>query len=165
MRDCCSNQMVLLMLIFGHVQVSWMKREGKCFNLTVKPSLFFMTVESLHVCIQWVVGHQLLLLHQYKPPSHLPVQALPPFTSSGEPLPLPGLTKILRALTFAGHLAHPHQSVEVALCSICDTWKHGSIGHQIKGAELNCLLQLCNRSLQPSAPTERQARAWELKER
>lgn len=46
-------------------------------------------------------------------------------------LPLQGLTKILRALAFAGHLAHPHQSVEVALCRECDTWKHGSIGRQI----------------------------------
>lgn len=67
----------------------------------------------------------------------------PPSTPPGALQPLQGLTKILRALTFAGHLAHPHQSVEVALCSICDTWKHGSIGHQIKGAELK-------RSLQPS---------------
>lgn len=76
-------------------------------------------------------------------PHHLLVQ--PPFTPLGAVQPLQGLTKILRALTFAGHLAHPHQSVEVALCSICDTWKHGSIGHQIKGAELKRpLLQLCN---------------------
>lgn len=48
-------------------------------------------------------------------------------------LPQLGLTKILRALTFAGHLSHPHQCLEVALCSKCDTWKHGSIGRQIRG--------------------------------
>lgn len=112
---------------------------------------FFGIVEGLHVCIQWEVGHKLLLLHSTNHHiCHLLVQALtpPPTTTyQGEPLPLPGLTNILRALTFAGHLAHPHQSVEVALCSICDTWKHGSIGHQIKGARLKRLLQLCSRSL------------------
>lgn len=80
-------------------------------------------------------------------PSHRHTACLcnPPSAPLGAVQPLQGLTKILRALTFAGHLAHPHQSVEVALCSICDTWKHGSIGHQIKGAELKRpLLQLCN---------------------
>lgn len=41
---------------------------------------------------------------------------------------LQGLTKILRAVTFAGHLAHPHQSIEVALGSVCDTWKHEAVG-------------------------------------
>lgn len=76
--------------------------------------------------------------------------------------PIQGLTKILRALTFAGHLAHPHQSVEVALCSICDTWKHGSIGHQIKGAELKLsLVQLCNPPPQ-LPPKERQGWPWEI---
>lgn len=77
----------------------------------------------------------------------------PPFSPLGAVQPLQGLTKILRALTFAGHLAHPHQSVEVALCSKCDTWKHGSIGHQIKGAELKRpLLQLCNPPLKGPNP-------------
>ena len=85
------------------------------------------------MCVQFQVGHQLLLLNSTSHPIHrLLVQ--PPSTPSGVLQPLRGLTKILRALTLAGHLAHPHQSVEVALCSICDTWKHGSIGHQIKGA-------------------------------
>lgn len=88
----------------------------------------------------------------------------PPSTPPGALQPLQGLTKILRALTFAGHLAHPHQSVEVALCSICDTWKHGSSGHQIKGAELKrYLLQLCNPPRQPPPTLERQGRAWERK--
>lgn len=92
------------------------------------------------------------LAAQPLPSHHLLVQ--PPFTPLGAVQPLQGLTKILRALTFAGHLAHPHQSVEVALCSICDTWKHGSIGHQIKGAELKRpLLQLCNPPLKvPAGP-------------
>lgn len=86
------------------------------------------------------------------PSHHLLVQ--PPFTPLGAVQPLQGLTEILRALTFAGHLAHPHQSVEVALSSICDTWKHGSIGHQIKGAELKRpLLQLCHPPLKvPPSP-------------
>ncbi len=101
------------------------------------------------VCIRPVTGGiQMLLLHSTSHPiHHLLVQ--PPYSPPGELQPLRGLTKILRALTFAGHLAHPHQSVEVALCSVCDTWKHGSIGHQIKGAELKCLLQLCTPPLQP----------------
>lgn len=44
------------------------------------------------------------------------------------------LTKILRAVTLAGQLAHPHQSVEVALGCKCHTWKHGSICCQKGGA-------------------------------
>lgn len=91
-------------------------------------------------------------------PSHRHTACLcnPPSAPLGAVQPLQGLTKILRALTFAGHLAHPHQSVEVALCSICDTWKHGSIGHQIKGAELK-------RPLQPSPKRSQlgpQLRGW-----
>lgn len=89
----------------------------------------------------------------YSTPRAIPSTTLfvqPPSTPPGALQPLRGLTKILRALTFAGHLAHPHQSVEVALCSICDTWKHGSIGHQIRAAELKwCIHQLCNPPLQP----------------
>lgn len=110
---------------------------------------------SVCVYIWFQVGYQLLLLYSTSHSIyHLLVQ--PPSTPPGALQPLRGLTKILRALTFAGHLAHPHQSVEVALCSICDTWKHGSIGHQIKGAELKlCLLQLCNPPLQPPPPPER----------
>lgn len=95
----------------------------------------FKRQKNGHVCVQFQFGHQLLPLSSTSHPiQHLLVQ--PPSTPPGALQPLRGLTKILRALTFAGHLAHPHQSVEVALCSICDTWKHGSIGHQIKGAEL-----------------------------
>lgn len=90
---------------------------------------------------------------------HPPPDVQPPSTLPGVLQSLPGLTKILRALTFAGHLAHPHQRVEVALCSICDTWKHGSIGHQIKGAELI----VTSSAQQPFLwPPKRWGWAWEI---
>lgn len=115
-----------------------------------------MRKSLLCVCVQFEFGRHSLLLCSTNP-SHRRTACLcnPPSSPLGAVQPLQGLTKILRALTFAGHLAHPHQSVEVALCSICDTWKHGSIGHQIKGAELKRpLLQLGNPPLKiPARPT------------
>lgn len=107
------------------------------------------------VCPVWVQSSPASTLRHKPFHHHTTCFVQPPFTPLGAVQPLQGLTKILRALTFAGHLAHPHQSVEVALCSICDTWKHGSIGqHQIKGAELKSpLLQLCNPPLKvPTRP-------------
>lgn len=113
------------------------------------------------VCVQFEFGrHPLLLCSTNSSHRHTACLCNPPSSPLGAVQPLQGLTEILRALTFAGHLAHPHQSVEVALCSICDTWKHGSIGHQIKGAELKRpLLQLGNPPLKiPTRPTV--AQGW-----
>lgn len=53
-------------------------------------------------------------------------------------------------MAFAGHLAHPHQSVEVALCSISDTWKHEAVG--ISGLQ--------HRHLTPMGNKEQQAEGW-----